>query len=178
MLLLLLLSCFSHVQLCSTPETAAHQAPLSLGFSRQEHWSGLLISFSNAWKWKVKVKSFSRLWLLSTPWTAAYQAPPSVGFARQEYWSGLPLPSLKMWHKYTYMMEYYSAIKKNDILPFPTTWMNLKSITLSELSQTVIFYIWNLKKENKQMYITKEKQTHRIRKQTCGYQWGEGRREG
>ena len=40
-LLLLLLSCFSHVQLCATPQTAAHQAPLSLGFSRQEHWSGL-----------------------------------------------------------------------------------------------------------------------------------------
>ena len=39
--LLLLLSCFSRVQLCATPETAAHQAPPSLGFSRQEHWSGL-----------------------------------------------------------------------------------------------------------------------------------------
>ena len=41
MLLLLLLRHFSRVQLCVTPETAAHQAPLSLGFSRQEHWSGL-----------------------------------------------------------------------------------------------------------------------------------------
>ena len=40
-LLLLLPSRFSHVRLCATPETAAHQAPLSLGFSRQEHWSGL-----------------------------------------------------------------------------------------------------------------------------------------
>ena len=38
---LLLLSRFSRVQLCATPETAAHQAPLSLGFSRREHWSGL-----------------------------------------------------------------------------------------------------------------------------------------
>ena len=37
----LLLSHFSHVRLCATPQTAAHQAPLSLGFSRQEHWSGL-----------------------------------------------------------------------------------------------------------------------------------------
>ena len=51
------------------------------------------ISFSNAWKWKVKVKSLSRVPLLATPWTAAYQAPPSMGFSRQEYWSGLPLPS-------------------------------------------------------------------------------------
>ena len=51
------------------------------------------ISFSNAWKWKVKVKSLSRVRLLATPWTAAYQAPPSIGFSRQEYWSGVPLPS-------------------------------------------------------------------------------------
>ena len=51
------------------------------------------ISFSNAWKWKVKVKSLSRARLLATPWTAAYQAPPSMGFSRKEYWSGLPLPS-------------------------------------------------------------------------------------
>ena len=41
MLLLLLLSHFSRVRLCVTPQTAAHQAPPSLGFSRQEHWSGL-----------------------------------------------------------------------------------------------------------------------------------------
>ena len=61
------------------------------------------ISSSNAWKWKVKVKSLSRVWLLATAWTAAHQAPPSTGFSRQEYWSGchclLPLwscPSLKL----------------------------------------------------------------------------------
>ena len=48
------------------------------------------ISFSNAWKWKVKVKSLSRVLLLATPWTPAYQAPPSMGFSRQEYWSGVP----------------------------------------------------------------------------------------
>ena len=43
------------------------------------------ISFSNAWKWKVKVKSLSRVRLLVTSWTAAYQAPPSMGFSRQEW---------------------------------------------------------------------------------------------
>ena len=53
----------------------------------------VVISFSNAWKWKVKVKALSRVRLLVTPWTAAYQAPPSIGFYRQEYWSGVPLPS-------------------------------------------------------------------------------------
>ena len=46
------------------------------------------ISFSNAWKGKVKVKSLSRVWLLATPWTAAYQAPPFMGLSRQQYWSG------------------------------------------------------------------------------------------
>ena len=53
----------------------------------------IAFSFSNAWKWKVKVKSLSRVQLLATPESAAYQAPPSMGFSRQEYWSGLPLPS-------------------------------------------------------------------------------------
>ena len=51
------------------------------------------ISVSNAWKWKVKVKSFSRVQLLATPWTAAYQAPAPMGFSRQEYWNGVPSPS-------------------------------------------------------------------------------------
>ena len=46
------------------------------------------ISFSNAWKWKVKVKSLSRVRPSATPWTAAFKAPPSMGFSRQEYWSG------------------------------------------------------------------------------------------
>ena len=50
------------------------------------------ISFSNAWKWKVKVKSLSRVRLLATSWTAAHQAPPSMGFSRQEHWSGMPVP--------------------------------------------------------------------------------------
>ena len=51
------------------------------------------ISFSNAWKWKVKVKSLSHVWLLAIPWTAAHQAPPSMGFSREEDWSGVPLLS-------------------------------------------------------------------------------------
>ena len=51
------------------------------------------ISFSNARKWKVKVKSVSHVQLLATSWTAAYQAPLSMGFSRQEYWSGVPLSS-------------------------------------------------------------------------------------
>ena len=60
--------------------------------ARTVEW--VAISFSNAWKWKVKGKSLSCVRLFATPWTAAYQAPPSMGFSRQEYWSGVPLPSL------------------------------------------------------------------------------------
>ena len=62
------------------------------------------ISFSNAWKWKVKVKSLSCVRLLATPWTAAYQAPPSMGFSRQEYWSGVPLPSLSTFPSWSEFM--------------------------------------------------------------------------
>ena len=91
LLLLLLLSHFSRVRLCATPQTSAHQAPLSLGFSRQEHWSGLPFPFPMHQSEKVKVKSLSHVRLLATPWTAAYQAPPSMGFSRQKYWSGVPL---------------------------------------------------------------------------------------
>ena len=59
------------------------------------------ISFSNAWKWKMKVKLLSHVQLLATPWTAVYQAPLSMGFSRQEYWSGVPLPSLVLQHNCT-----------------------------------------------------------------------------
>ena len=67
--------------------------------ARTLEWAA--ISFSNAWKWKVKMKLFGRVWPSATPWTAAYQAPPSMGFSRQEYWSGVPLPSPKEVEVYT-----------------------------------------------------------------------------
>ena len=81
-------------------KTAAHQAPPSLGFSRQEHWSGLPFPspMHESGKWKVKMKSLSHVRLLATPWTVAYQAPPSMGFSRQEYRSGVPLPSPREVH--------------------------------------------------------------------------------
>jgi len=72
---------------CSLPDSSVH------GILQPRTLVWVAISFSSAWKWKVKVKSLSRLWLLETPWTAAHQAPPSVGFSRQEYWSGVLLPS-------------------------------------------------------------------------------------
>ena len=77
------------------PQTAAHQAPHSLGFSRQEHWSGLPFP-SPMEESEAKVKRLSHVQLFATPWTTAYQAPPSVGFSRQEYWSGLLLPRFQL----------------------------------------------------------------------------------
>ena len=63
------------------------------GILRARILEWVAISFSNAWKWKVKVKSLCRAWLSATPWTATHQAPPSMGVSRQEYWSRVPLPS-------------------------------------------------------------------------------------
>ena len=63
------------------------------------------ISFSNAWKWKVKVKSLSHVRLLATPWTTGYQAPPSMGFSRQKYWSRVPLPSLSLHLEQHYLLK-------------------------------------------------------------------------
>ena len=85
------------LQLCPTPCDPIDGSPPGspvpgIHQARTQEW--VAISFSNAWKWKVKVKSLSRVWFSASPWTAAHQAPPSMGFSRQEYWSGVPLPSL------------------------------------------------------------------------------------
>ena len=83
---------FSRVWLCATHRRQPTGLPIP-GILQARTLEWVAISFSNAWKWKVKVKSLSRVWLLATPWTAAHQAPPSMGFPRQEYWSGVQLPS-------------------------------------------------------------------------------------
>ena len=93
LLLLLLLRRFSRVWLCD-PIAGSPPGSLVPGILQARTLEWVAISFSNARKWKVKVKSLSRVQLLATPWTAAYQAPPSMEFSRQEYWSGVPLPSL------------------------------------------------------------------------------------
>ena len=65
------------------------------GILQGKNTGWVAISFSSAWKWKVKGKSLSHVRLIATPWTAAHQALPSMGFSRQEYRSGVPVPSLK-----------------------------------------------------------------------------------
>ena len=93
------------------------------------------ISSSNAWKWKVKVKSLSRVRLFATPWTAAYQAPPAMGFSRQEYWSGVPLPSpLYSYNPYKF-------------------WIRI-SLFLYHHPPQVIWKISNLKKKNEKLVNT------------------------
>ena len=90
------------------------------------------ISFSNAWKGKVKVKSLGCVWLLVIPWTADHQAPPFMGFSRQEYWSGLPLSSpveiareleleVKIWPNYCHITIKLKWVKRCFL------WMSEKS---------------------------------------------------
>ena len=78
--------------LCDPIDSSPPGSPIP-GILQARTLEWVAISFSNGWKWKVKVKSLSRVRLLGTPWTAAQQAPPSMGFSRQEFWSEMILPS-------------------------------------------------------------------------------------
>ena len=105
-LLLLLLSRFSHVWLCGPHRRQPTRLPPSLGFSRQEHWSGLPLPSpmheSEKWKWSRSVVSDS-----ATPWTAAYQAPPSLGFSRHLQ------PSSSIWRPLAFLPVTLSDSLKN-----------------------------------------------------------------
>ena len=90
--------------LCDPIDGSPPGFPIS-GILQARTLEWVAISFSNAWKWKEKVKSLSRVRLLVTPLTAAHQAPPSMGFSRQEYWSGVPLPS----PYYQIVTQYYKS---------------------------------------------------------------------
>ena len=82
-LLLLLQSCPT---LCDPIDGSPPGSPVpGILQARTLEWAA--ISFSNAWKWKVEVKSLSHVWFLATPWTTAYQAPSPMGFSRQEFMS-------------------------------------------------------------------------------------------
>ena len=82
----------SCLTLCDPWDGSPPSSPIP-GILQARTLEWVAISFSTAWKWKLKVKSLSPVWLFLTPWTATYQAPPSMGFSRQEYWSGMQLPS-------------------------------------------------------------------------------------
>ena len=95
-------------------------------------WEWVAISFSDAWRWKVKVKSLSRVRLLGTPWTAAYQVPPSMGFSRQEYWSGVPAPS-----PLSPFIYGKSEMKSDD--PYSTFYMSNGTLSSKSLNQIFAF---------------------------------------
>ena len=137
---------WSYVWLCLIQATAAAAKSLQLcptlcnpidgsppgspvpGILQARTLEWVAISFSNAWKWKVKVKSLSCVGLLATPWTVAYQAPLSMGFSRQEYWSGVPLPSLP---------GHWVNVKEHHPSPCPDTLSlsRLSVLTLQPLSK-------------------------------------------
>ena len=81
----------SCLTLCGPIDGSPPGSPVP-GILRARTLEWVAISFSNAWKGKVKVKSLSRVRPSATPWTAARQAPPSLGFCRQECWSGVLAP--------------------------------------------------------------------------------------
>ena len=98
------------LQLCLTlcdPIDGSPPGSLVPGILQAKTLGWVTISFSNACKWKVKVKSLSPVQPSATPWTAAFQAPPSMGFSRQEYWSWVPLPSPLCIHNTTVIYYVY-----------------------------------------------------------------------
>ena len=96
LLLLLLLSHFSRVRLCDPIDGIPPGSPIP-GILQARTLEWVAISFSNAWKWKVKGKLLSHVWLLATPWTVAHQAPLSMGSfqARVLEWGAI---SFSDWH--------------------------------------------------------------------------------
>ena len=101
-------------------------------------------------------------------------------FTIAKTWKQPKCPSTEEWIKkvwYIYTMEYYSAIKNNQIMPFAATWMDLEIVILSEVSQTgkdkycMILLICGIKNMMQMNLFTKQKQTHRLRERTYGY-WG------
>ena len=107
--------------LCHPIDGSPPGAPIP-GILQARTLEWVAISFSNAWKWKLKVKSLSRVRLLATPWTAAYQAPSSMGFSRQEYWSEVPLPSLLIKELGSHKMQSKTEKKPQKLFIY-NTWI-------------------------------------------------------
>ena len=91
--------------LCNPIDGSPPGSPIP-GILQAKTLEWVAISFSSAWKWKVKMKLLSCVQLLATPWTAAQQAPLSMGFSRQEYWSGVPLPSPLLEDQHSFISSY------------------------------------------------------------------------
>ena len=104
------------------------------------------ISFSNAWKWKRKVKSLSRVQLLATPWTAAHHAPPSMGFSKQEYWSGVPLPIVySWWFRYSLRQPRLSVVLLNSFVSLSNRFVSIHIATKHLFKELWTFSIMFIK---------------------------------
>ena len=152
----MLLSGFSHVWLCMTNpiDDSPPGSPVP-GILQARTLEWVAISFSNAWKWKVKMKSLSRVRLLATPWTAAHQAP-SMGFSRQESWSGVPLPSpgaIMIWcqlytrSKYTTLSvvtnRKYPLVLRQTVLIITSWWSSSwSSASASAVLELMVVTVW------------------------------------
>ena len=99
--------------LCDPIDSSPPGSPVP-GILQARTLEWVAISFSNVWKWKVKVKSLSHVRLFLTLWTAAYQAAPSMGVSRQEYQSGVPLPSPRSCTR-SYQFSYPEATKRRRL---------------------------------------------------------------
>ena len=154
--ILLLLSSFSCVRLCATPQTAAHQAPPSLGFSTQEHWSGLpfpspmhesesesqvaqsCLTLSDPVDCSLPGSSIHGIFQARVLEWGAIAVFTAVLFTIARTWKQPRYPLTdeqikKLWYKY--IMESYSAVKKNKFELGVVRWMNLETVTKSEVSQ-------------------------------------------
>ena len=149
--------------LCDPTEGSPPGSPIpQILQARTLEW--VAISFSNAWKWKVKVKSLSCVRLFVTPWIAVYQAPLPMGFSRQEYWSGVPSPSwerslclaLKIpcaslaFPSIAELIRTFSLRKENNAQSlwkcFPDT-LILRCIPISEMLKCRKVCLWNNEKQ-------------------------------
>ena len=94
----------------------------------------VVISFSSAWKWKVKVKSLSRVQLFTTPWTAAHQAPPSMGFSRQECYV--------LVNYISYMKLFLFVNRYFHIYPFPAAFLFVNNNFIIDSCESVWSVSW------------------------------------
>ena len=121
--------------LCDSMDCSPPGSPVP-GILQARTLEWVAISFSNAWKWKVKGKWLSHVRLLATSWTAAYEAPLSMGFSRQEYWSGVPLPS---------PLQHWNISKKKKTTRYPLhPFCPLKACSLSSPSLSFLTPDWHL----------------------------------
>ena len=152
--------------LCNPTDGSPPGSPVP-GILQARTLEWVAISFSSAWKWKVKVKSFSRVQLLATSWTAAHQAPLSMGFSRQEYQSGVPWPGVT--GKFGLRSTEWSRAKANRVLPrectghskhpLPTTQEKILHVDITRWSTMKSDWLYSLQPKTEKLYTVSKNNT-------------------